>query len=219
MDSFIQVDTREQFREQARKIIDANNIPYVEKKLDVGDYDIRSGGRSLVVERKTVNDFLSSIGELGNRIPKMMNLDDMSMLLIEGGFNYTSGYKAIIQAGARKKILNITWMQVVDFILSIQMKGILYYHTKTYAETIRTLCQWYRYMEKGVFPVKLHAKKMGWEDIITSIYLMFDGVGEKRAAKLSSYSLRDVCIMDRKELEELMGKKTGQIIYDAVRRQ
>ncbi len=80
----IYVDTREQNSAIAEKL-KARGVNVKVKMLDVGDYVLSD---SVVVERKTISDFLQSIidGRLFEQITSMKSNYEKPLLLIEGDF-------------------------------------------------------------------------------------------------------------------------------------
>ena len=215
------IDTNETWKELAHSALVGRNIPAIMKHLKVGDYEIYSGGRILNIERKSTNDFLSTFDVLTRRIPAMSQLEDMSMLLIEGRITYdTFGVRsALKQISGKWESTGITWYQIQSFLLSIQMKGIMVHWTENFQDTIKTIEHWYRYMEKGVFPLQVKKRGMVWEDRAMSIWLSLEGIGKTKAKKLLGYSIQEIANMERAELQAILkSKKTAEKLYDNLRR-
>lgn len=190
--------------------------------LHVGDYELEACGRKLTIERKSVSDFAGSIGELSLRLHKMIELDDMSMLLLEGKFIYDKGGFLLLQYGGKMNKVGLRQAQVENFILSMQMKGIMYWRTNTYNESLKYMAYRLKYMveKEGVYPLPVSKKKnITWDDQYVTMLSLLNGIGHRRAHALKQYSLCELAGMTTEQLIVLLkNKKAAREVYETLRR-
>jgi len=169
------------------------------KNLKIADY-ITKG---IVVERKTVSDFISSM--INKRLLKQ--LEELGQ--------YPN--KLLIVEGIREEELyndseNMVGMHpnsVRGFLLSILLK----YHvpilfTKDYLDTAKFLCILAKRRPKEL-PLNVNKKSLNKKERLQFILEGFPGIGPKTAKKLLKKfkTLKDVANATEKELKETIGKR------------
>lgn len=144
------------------------------QKLDLGDFLItKKDGSTLLIERKTINDFSRSLydesgnGTFSSKLVRMSPLADERGLLIEGDyirgddgklyFHTSNGMKATIQ-----------YSKFRSFIYHRQQEGVLLFHTRTMRETLHQLLLLQD--DRGSSPA---TKVISWE----AFFLLIPGVG------------------------------------------
>ncbi len=123
------------------------DIPEVQfRKLDIADYLIENNGTSMLIERKTLPDFCSSLSELVTRRDTEWPTVEGSVGLITEG-NYTVQDGSIWLWRGNKQYRSLQYSQFRNFIESIQQRGYYYHHTLNLNETIQTLICLHNYTE------------------------------------------------------------------------
>jgi ERCC4-type nuclease len=138
----ITVDSREQAR-LVQPIVDDllmeerwKDIEVVRQKLEFGDYLVENEHTKLLIERKTISDFVNSYakGHLKDKLFTMRLLADRTMLLIEGRTNI-SGDRIITYAhhGVEYGIERKTMFK---FLIGQQDKGTIVWFTNSLEDTL-----------------------------------------------------------------------------------
>jgi ERCC4-type nuclease len=96
------VDSRET-RSLVKDSLINKKLPIEIKQLDIGDYIITNGDINVIIERKEVNDYISSLvsGKLNNQLYELSSNADYGMLIIEGFLN-----EALIHRRIKKSQVN-----------------------------------------------------------------------------------------------------------------
>jgi len=167
------------------------------KKLEVGDYIING----VVIERKTMNDFVSSMLNKRLRI-QLENLkrNEKSLLIIED-FD-------VEQAKVNPNCVR-------GFIMSILLNyRIPIIFTRDSKDTADYLCLLAKKQERGNESLRLKRKPMSKEETARYILEGFPGVGPKTAKKLLKRfgSIKNIVNASKEELEKELGKKAGEFI-------
>lgn len=136
------IDTREK-KELLQPFLDEmlmddrwKDIEVVRHKLDYGDYLLEDGKTTLLIERKTVSDFVGSYakGNLQDKLFMMRLFYDRTMLLIEGRY-HISGDKIVtyqhhgIEYGMKRQTM-------LRFFMDEQDKGTAIWFTNNLDDTI-----------------------------------------------------------------------------------
>jgi len=201
------------------------------KQLPIGDYLLVSEQGAVVIERKAVNDFLSSVrtNRLWDQLLRMMKTEKVlgyqvrrRMLVVHGDFN---GYLEMVDYGYQEDLLK-HWSQIMGAFLEV----VYVYNTPIiYAESdvafkafMRTLvkrevtgkndklpeARWYRKPARTDLPVKDRKKY---------VLSALPYVGNRLAENLLSYfdSISDVACASVEELKKVpkIGKVKAELIY------
>lgn len=164
------------------------------KQLKVGDYLIND----IIIERKTYNDFVSSIIDkrLVHQLEEIKQYPNF-LLIIEGEENLDE----------RKMNKNA----VHGFILSVLLKSkvpILF--TKDYEETANYLFLLAKKQERSNFSLRAVKRIMNKKEQLKYILEGFPGIGPVTAKKLFKKfkSIKNIVNASEEELKEILGKKT-----------
>ena len=184
-DNMIYIDTRE----KTDTIMDIiSSMPdllkkvdhFTIKKLDLGDYLIeKTNGDTVLIERKTITDFMTSVynksgnGTLSSKLMRMRTVADEAILLIEG--NYTRSSDGFVHAHAGKYGLPYGVFQT--FQLHRQRPGCRLLHTNDLTETLYLMLV----LEKDI-SIRPDLKIDSWDQFI----MLLPNIGQARLDKIKN---------------------------------
>ena len=201
----IYVDHRE-LRSEVVKIL-SENFNIVPKQLDIGDYIF---SERLIIERKTVNDFLESIkdGRLFSQILEMKKNYDRPVLIIEGESLFIRGFHENSIYGALASI-------IADY-------GIPIIFTKNARETAKFIEAMWRRETAERKEVSLRKEKRPMSDEERQRYIIesLPNVSAKLSQRLLEHfgNVKNVINAEVGELIQVkgIGRKTAEEIHEIV---
>lgn len=170
------------------------------QELKVGDYIVRN----VVVERKTISDFLSSM--INHRLLSQlesMKQHENNLLIIEG-LDERELYSEEAGTGIHPNAIR-------GFLLSIVLKHkIPVIFSKSSEDTAKYLMTILK-KEEHEKPVNSKRKSLGKKEQLQFIVEGFPGIGPKSAKKLLKKfkTIKGISNASEKELSEVLGKKAG----------
>jgi ERCC4-type nuclease len=214
------LDSNQEFKIKPR-IVDSNEPAIIKDKLlEYGwqqnrlysaDYmfftcDYKKVG----IERKTVSDLISSIGNrLSNQFEKMLEQYDYKILLVEGSWQTTAQQQIVTSNGVTQWVMSNVW----NFIRSWQDKGITLELVANEGATIRRVNELYAYYQKNYHTGGIN--KSSYSD--DRILAFPSGCRGKTAGNvLKGKSLLQVAKMGLGELQDIdgIGKNKAQNIFN-----
>jgi len=167
----IYVDTREpmkEFRDVLQYYLEhskeKDKFPEIEyEALTYGDYQIIGKHHCMIVERKEYHDYCSSITDyLKERMEHIRLENEYSMLLVEGEPLRYNQHDIYVDVGKCEPQKSRSYQATTNFILSQQLNGSLYDHTKDYKETVLKLICYWRYLD-SLPKTKISYHCDGWQ--------------------------------------------------------
>lgn len=150
------------------------------KKLDLGDYLIeKKNGDTVLIERKTITDFMTSVynksgnGTLSSKLMRMRTIADEAILLIEG--NYVRSNDGFVHAHAGKYGLPYGVFQT--FQLHRQQDGCRFLRTNDLRETLYLMLN----IEKDTVGSPA-LKAVSWDQFI----MLLPNIGKVRLDKIKN---------------------------------
>lgn len=148
------IDTREPYEEVGDNMAEVGFFDWRFEALNEPEHpktDYLVGDEEkLAIQRKEVNDFVGSIGDLGEELHEMRQSDhhDMTALLIEGSWKVTQKNIALRRGRTLKEVVSMdVWHR---FLLSQQARGTMFIRSTCLAETsylIQSLDGWLQKMK------------------------------------------------------------------------
>lgn len=185
-------------------------LGWQQEQLYSADYYFFSHNyRKIGVERKAINDLISSLGErLSAQLYKMLEHYDFSILLIEGSWKMVQN-----QVLTNRGIEQWGWSTVWNYLQTWQDRGLTIQLTANEGHTIRRLNELYAYYSK-----ESHAGGLKKSNVSDSrlLALQCGGIGPKIGTVLLNKfgSLHDIA---NASIEQLMGTdKIGQAKAEAL---
>lgn len=206
-----------------KKIVDAKEpeiirtrlleMGWYQQSLYTGDYAFHSiNYKSIGIERKSIPDFASSLGErLSEQLYRMTEHYDISILLLEGSWQIVRDNVMVV-----KGIESWGWSMVWNYLLSCQLqKGIALYFTANEGHTIKAVNELYAYFQKIVHTGGINRSIVGDPRLLA---FQCGGIGPKIGkALLSKFgsikTVADASIEDYLGIEK-MGKVRAQRLHD-----
>jgi ERCC4-type nuclease len=179
------------------------------KELKVADYLVKD----VAIERKTVNDFISSMinRRLLNQLEEIQQYPNR--LLIIEGIDEQDLYSD------SEKLSGMHPNSIRGFLLSILLKyKVPIIYTKNYKDTAKFISVLSKKKEKEM-PLNVTKKTLNKKERLQFILESFPGIGPKNARKLLEKfkTLRGVINASEEELKEVIGKKAEilkELIYE-----
>lgn len=167
------------------------------QKLEVGDYIIND----IIIERKTMNDFISSMLNKRLRV-QLDNLkrNEKPLLIIE---NFDIEHSKVNPNCVRGFIMSILFNYNIPIIFTQDAK-----------DTADYLYLLAKKQERGCESLRLKRKTMNKKEQARYILEGFPGIGPKTAKKLLKKfsSIKNVINAPEEELKKEIGKKAGKLI-------
>ncbi len=185
------------------------------KSLDVGDYLIKHGSYEVVVERKSVNDFLNSIvdGRLFRQCHVLSSRYPLSFLVVVGDLR-----RALV---AR----NFSLQAVVGAIVSIAIKNDPGQVVPLIFESEDELCYMLKSVERKLVEgeLRIAPRLQKAEKPEIAMLTAIPGIGEKRAIALlkrfgSVYRIANASVAELMRVDGI-GEKRAKQIYRTFRQQ
>jgi ERCC4-type nuclease len=175
------IDTREH-DEKIKAYLIQNNIEIKEEMLEVGDYLICGNDLSILIERKTWSDFITSLysGRLREQIDNLKGMENVEKLLVlEGSFWLTKKFHKKINVEGVYGMLNTIWLY--DKIPIIHSPN-SYTTAVILANLEKKICGKLKKIER--IPHVSKTKKESDADKIIYILTSFPFINLKRAKKI-----------------------------------
>lgn len=174
------------------------NLKIEFKELKVGDYIVKN----TAIERKTVNDFISSIKNkrLINQLEELQQYKDR--LLIIEGIDEQELYNDLNEGGMHPNAVR-------GFLLSVLLKyKVPIIFTKNYEDTAKFILILSKKKEKEI-SLNVTKKNLNKKDRKQFILEGFPGIGPKTAKKLFKKfkTIRNIINASEEELKKTIGKK------------
>jgi DNA excision repair protein ERCC-4 len=210
------IDDREPLAVE-KELLSKNNLLLRRKRLDLGDYIFDN---DLIVERKTILDFCTSIkdGRLFKQISRLANSKIPGILILEGR-----------QKDFKKTDFSLSAIQGIMISISLGFK-IPILRSKGIEETVSIMLQGYKQLTKEsievkrVYSPKLRYRKRKDQLLIYKVHVLegFPGIGSERASLLLEkfQTLDRVFQSPKEEFLELkgIGIKTWELFQDILRK-
>jgi Fanconi anemia group M protein len=180
------------------------------KELKVADYIVKG----TAIERKTVNDFISSM--INKRLLKQLEeiqQYESRLLIIEG-----IDEQELYSEPESKELTGMNPNAIRGFLLSILLKyNVPIIYTKNYKDTAKFISVLSKKQEKEL-PLNITKKTLNKKERLQFVLESFPGIGPKTAKKLLKRfkTLRNIFNASEEELKEVLGKKAESfkdIIY------
>jgi len=186
------------------------------KRMEVGDYVWACPSGIVRVERKAVTDLLGSMtsGRLNDQLRKLVAESSIPILLIEGKIGEWRGKVDV----SRGHSFHSQWSfnAVDNILLSWQLAGLYLSHAPTLMRTPERIISLYNLTQKEEHSALNRQKIINLKEDAPSITTLvtFPGIGIKRARQIMrDYTLEQLANMELKELQKLLGKKTGEKVH------
>jgi DNA excision repair protein ERCC-4 len=210
------IDDREPLAVE-KELLSKNNLLLRRKRLDLGDYIFDN---DLIVERKTILDFCTSIkdGRLFKQISRLANSKIPGILILEGR-----------QKDFKKTDFSLSAIQGIMISISLGFK-IPILRSKGIEETVSIMLQGYKQLTKEsievkrVYSPKLRYRKRKDQLLIYKVHVLegFPGIGSERASLLLEkfQTLDRVFQSPKEEFLEFkgIGIKTWELFQDILRK-
>jgi DNA excision repair protein ERCC-4 len=210
------IDDREPISVE-KALLAKGNLLVQRKRLDLGDYIFDN---DLIVERKTILDFCTSIkdGRLFKQISRLANSKIPGILILEGR-----------QKDFKKTDFSLSAIQGIMISISLGFK-IPILRSKGIEETVSIMLQGYKQLTKEsievkrVYSPKLRYRKRKDQLLIYKVHVLegFPGIGSERASLLLEkfQTLDRVFQSPKEEFLELkgIGIKTWELFQDILRK-
>lgn len=146
------IDTREPYDKMGETLIDLGIMDFEVEKLDhKADFDVdMADGESFRVQRKTVNDFVSSLDTLKDDLHELREHSDASALLIEGDWKLAGTNMGLRRGSKLEQAMEIKAFH--NFVLSQQLRGTMFMRTTSLKETCLALAHAHEYFDGPVTP-------------------------------------------------------------------
>jgi len=205
----ILVDSREPKHIPAK--LRAMGIEVKVRELEVGDYQI---GESLVIERKTIDDFISSVQNkrLYEQLYMLSKSCDKPLLYLIGVYPRRPPLRRI---GKRLVPVDLDSFLRTQKVISYYSFKVPVIHVGSENDFIKDLLEYYKKSNKpaALRPVKAVKRERTIEEITFDVLSCIPRIGRKTAACLASnYKLSEIVSMSREELVNLNvnGRKLGK---------
>ena len=207
---WVWVDYREE-RSDVPKFLKLLGAYVITDNLPVGDYSV---SKDVAIERKTINDFISSIieGRLFDQLERLREVP-RPYLVIEG--LYSKIYK-------RKFSENAFWAAII----SLTESGIFVVHTNSPEETAKFIFNLGRRAQESekrgdvakVLRPNVKKKKKDEYGIAIGVLTSLPHIGDKKAREILRKfgSLKNFFNAKQQDIEALLGEKRGREVYKII---
>jgi ERCC4-type nuclease len=177
-----------------------NNLDIEFKELKIGDYIVKD----IVIERKTVNDFISSMmnGRLRHQLQEIQQYPN-KLLIIEGIDEQE------LYTNSQKKI-GVNSNAIRGFLLSILLNyKVPLIFTKNSEDTAKFITILSRKKKKEL-PLNVMKKTLNKKEQLQFIIESFPGIGPKTSRKLLKEfkTIKNIINSSEQELKKVLGKKS-----------
>lgn len=183
-----------------------------QRSLPCGDYSFWTRDYKRVgFERKTVNDFLASLGQrLASQLDRMILYYDYPSLLLEGNWRHVKG-SIITNRGIEQYVWSAAW----NFIRSWQHRGVMVEITTDEGHTIQRLNELYAYYQRISHTGGVGKGTVG--DTRVLAIASCDGIGLKLGESILKHfgCLRNIANASVGQLSEVekIGSKKAEAIF------
>lgn len=201
------IDTREPWGSIRAELLETG---WEQEALAAGDFCF-SGHNNILIggERKTITDFVASIGDrISRQLEALIETYDTRILLIEGNWKYT--LNGTVKDSNGREIM--IWSHAWNFIRTWQDKGITIEMTVSPSHTIKRLNELYVYYQDSSHFGGLNRKTYTDDRILAFPTGCRGKTGEKVLTRMRS--LRNVALATTYDLEEIdgIGSKKADLI-------
>ena len=204
----IYVDDREP--EGICRILESLGVPFERTRLEVGDYLIKHGSFEVVVERKDIRDYVSSLadGRLFNQLYHLSSSFEKSFMFIVGDFSLVAD--RIDRRAYLGSLISVALRERGGTVIPIQLRD------------DEELCLALKYLNSQVESGKLRAVPRGKKGSdATAMLMAIPGIGEEKAKRLlerfgSVYGVVNASVAELMRVEGI-GEKQARRIYNFVR--
>jgi Fanconi anemia group M protein len=180
------------------------------RELKVADYIVKD----TAVERKTINDFISSMinRHLINQLAEMQQFENR--LLIIEGIKEQELY-------SDNKVGGVNANAIRGFLLSISLRHkVPIIFTKDEEDTARFICVLAKKESSSENPLNVNKKTLDKNEQLQKIIEAFPGVGPKTAKKLLQEfkTIKNILNSDLESLEKILGKKS-ELMKEIIERE
>lgn len=233
-DIIVLVDTREP--ENAAERLCAFGITALTTRLDAGDYAFFSHGLTVLIERKTISNLLSSMSDkqLVGQAHKLVEQSDISFLLREGAFRRSPGGAVSYYSPRDPRAESDGWVtsgwgwdSFQGIMIDLQLMGIRLadapvlgdYPTEIARLVINLSKEEHRWIKERQRP-DITVIDSQYKNALWSL-CAFKGIGPETAENLlhgfgSVYGIVNASVEELKSLKGV-GPKTAQSLYDEFR--
>lgn len=172
------VDSREPWEQIAENFIEGGFHNFHTEKLEhKADFLVEGDGETLAIQRKAVNDLVSSLDTLKDDMHELRQHHEPTMLLVEGTWKVAGSNIALRRGSSLVEACRLsTWH---NFMFSQQRRGTLLGYTTCLSETCKVLARSERWMQKGMSPPTSEISDP------STILQFFPGVGPKLAERIT----------------------------------
>jgi ERCC4-type nuclease len=171
------VDSREPWEQIAENFIsDGFHNFHTEKLEHKTDFLVEGEDEVLGIQRKQVNDLVSSLTTLKDDLHELRQRRDVSMLLVEGRWKISGANIALRRGRSLVEAVPIsTWH---NFMFSQQRRGTLLAYTTSLSETCKVLARAEEWMQSGMSPPVSSVSDP------STLLQFFPGIGPKLASRV-----------------------------------
>ena len=148
---------------------------YIIKRLPVGDY-LLENDKTLLLERKSIDDFLSTFHELRARFYKMRLKADYVGLIVEGSPKVKNG-QILQYRGNQGYVRVMSYSTYQKFLFRENAEGTLMFHTDNLEQTMMLIGALHDYLPELDKPRAIGCKA-------ANLLTLIPGLGEVRAAEI-----------------------------------
>lgn len=141
------------------------------------DYLVADG--KLAVQRKEINDFVSSLGDLKDELFAMRKAHEFSMILVEGDWMVADGRVALDRGASVEKTVPVQTLH--NFVVSQQLRGTVFVRTSALSETVQTVVAMDAFV-RGPMRPPIEAS-----DDPTMLLQLIPGIGPLLSGKLAAH--------------------------------
>lgn len=184
--------------------------------LYVGDFAALDTPLSLGIERKAFSNLIQSLcsNELDEQLSKMVEVYDVSVLLVEGLPAPNRAGKVRVYGAQR----SYPYSWVVSSIAAWGMRGVLPLFVQSVKATPMTVAALYHLVAKEdhreTFSPKKVLPNLRKMSLAERVLLQFPGVGEQRVKQFRGENLAALAALGEAEWQKRLGKVTGKKVAE-----
>ncbi len=178
------IDTREQYKEEIKIQLEQVGITVHLLQLEhYADYLVSLGQQVMGVQRKTMGELLTQMGEIRARLPELSEAGYTPVLLVEEeGFKVSKDGKILLPRGNKLYETGTPITAYYNFLASVKKSGVDVVTVKDLNFSIWWLYSLHRYIQEEHYP-HLPCKYTTQEQLVGAL-MGVPGVGEKKAKAL-----------------------------------